>query len=266
MRFQHPCALLVVAQLGVDGAVAQADGVDGVRSGLEKLPLHFGRLARRGDIESLFEVRAFQRVRFVEDRKWLEPAGGDQPFDGKLAARDVVFDLDFVLAHPLNAIDGGGERDGVIGADHAAAGGEAQGFEHAGEAREVGARPRPVEARNAQAGRPEERSREVLVVARAGGGGGVEGQVAQARGFGGEHRGTVADRGHAIEPAAAEGIERPGDVVEANRDGAVTPGVVENVAAIGGERQVDTHAARGIGEDADLVSGGGGEEEETLRH
>ena len=55
-------------------------------------------------------------------------------------------------------------------------------------------------------------------------------------------------------------------LVEFHGDGAVAPGVVEDVAAVGGERDVHAQAAGGFGEHADLVAGGGGEEEEMLRH
>ena len=228
--------------------------------------LDFGGLARRGDVESLFEVRAFQGVGLVEDGERLEAAGGDQAFDGELSAREVVFHLDLVLAHPRYAVESNGESGGVVGPDYAAAGGKAEGLQHAGKAGIVGARPGAMETGDTQSGGAEESAREVLIVAGAGGGGGVEGQVEETRGFGGEHRGTVADGGHAIEAEAAEGVEGPDDVIEAHGDGAVAPGVVEDVAAVGGERQVDVHAAGGIGEHTDLVSGGGGEEEETLRH
>ena len=50
------------------------------------------------------------------------------------------------------------------------------------------------------------------------------------------------------------------DAVELHGNGAIAPRIVEDVAAIGGQREVQAHAARGIRKDADLVTGGSGEE------
>ena len=69
--------------------MAQAQGADGGGGGLEELALDIGGLARRGDVERLFEVGAFERVGLVEDGERLKAAGGDQAFDGELAAGEV---------------------------------------------------------------------------------------------------------------------------------------------------------------------------------
>ena len=44
------------------------------------------------------------------------------------------------------------------------------------------------------------------------------------------------------------------------------PGIVQAVAAVGGEGRIDAQPPRGFGEHADLVAGGGGEQQETLGH
>src|ERR1019366_3232198 len=48
--------------------------------------------------------------------------------------------------------------------------------------------------------------------------------------------------------------------------GVVAPGIVETVAAVGRQRRIDAQAPRGFGKNADLVAGGGGEQQEALGH
>ena len=49
-------------------------------------------------------------------------------------------------------------------------------------------------------------------------------------------------------------------VVEAHRDGGVLPGIVEHVAPIGREDELDAEPLGRFAEHARLISGGGGEE------
>ena len=76
-----------------------------------------------------------------------------------------------------------------------------------------------------------------------------------------QHRGPIAHRRDAIELQAAQRIQRFGDAVELHRDGAIAPGIVHHVAAVGGQREIHAQAPRRIGENADLVAGGGGEKQ-----
>ena len=71
-----------------------------VRRSRQRL-LHLGRLARRRHVDGLFEERPFQRIGLVEDGERLELAGGHQAFDGELAAGDVALHLQMPLAQIL---------------------------------------------------------------------------------------------------------------------------------------------------------------------
>ena len=49
------------------------------------MPLDLLGLAGGREVDSLFEIRAFQGVRFVEDRQGLETTGGDHAFEREFA-------------------------------------------------------------------------------------------------------------------------------------------------------------------------------------
>jgi hypothetical protein len=73
----------------------------------------------------------------------------------------------------------------------------------------------------------------------------------------------IADCSNSIdlETALTQSGKRLGDAIEPYRQRVIAPGVVENVAAVGGKGEFYTEPAGRIGKDADLVSGGRGEEE-----
>src|SRR5678816_1779134 len=52
--------------------------------------VHGGRQARRRDVERLLEVRAFERVRLVEERQRVQRPAQQQAFQRHLEAGDVL--------------------------------------------------------------------------------------------------------------------------------------------------------------------------------
>jgi len=65
---------------------------------------------------------------------------------------------------------------------------------------------------------------------------------------------------------AAQRVHGFGDTVELHRERLVAPGIVEHVATIRGQREIHAEPLGGIRENANLVAGGGGEEEQSLGH
>ena len=88
---------------------------------------------------------------------------------------------------------------------------------------------------------------------------------AQARGrFRRHQRGPIAHGHDAIERSRRDDLlDRFGGILETHGNGVVAPGIVEHVAAVGGERDVHAELPRGVREDADLVAGGGGDEQQA---
>src|SRR5262245_9374289 len=86
---------------------------------------------------------------------------------------------------------------------------------------------------------------------------------------GGDDRRPIADNEEAVERAIGGGRENGGDrrvlVIKADRDGAVLPGVVNQVAAIGRKEEFDAKASRSLAEGSRLITGGGRQDEDT-RH
>ena len=52
-------------------------------------------------------------------------------------------------------------------------------------------------------------------------------------------------------------------IVEADGDGGVAPGIVEDMAAVGDQLHINAQATGGLFKDADLVAEFGGEQQET---
>ena len=95
----------------------------------------------------------------------------------------------------------------------------------------------------------------------------MEGKAEGFGGEGGDEGGVVADGGDA---GYKGGFRGRGDgagggvgIFEAKGESGVAPGVVEDVAAVGGEGEFDAAAAGGFGEGSGLVAGGGGDEEDA---
>jgi len=264
VSLEDPGARGVVAELGMDGAVAEAERGGGSGDGVEEIALNRAGGAGGGGVYGFFEVGALHRVGLIEDGEGVEAAGGHDGLDGEFGAGDVALALDAVLAHAADAGEGGVEFVGIIGADDAAAGGAADGLEDAGVGGAGGVLGGGFEEiGDGEAGGAVEGAGAELVVGGKGGVGRVEGEAEGLGGVGSEDGGVVADGADAVEGEAAEGGEGFGGAVEFDGDGAVTPRVVEDVAAVGGEGEGGPGAAGGGIEGVDLVAGGGGEEEET---
>src|SRR5205807_101647 len=71
---------------------------------------------------------------------------------------------------------------------------------------------------------------------------------------------------HSVTAESAQDVERLGHAIEFHGNSTIAPGVFKHVAAVRGQREVEAETARSVGEDADLVAGGGREKEEMLRH
>src|SRR5262249_33481392 len=89
---EHEHTVVVEAALGVDGPVPQTDRARGIRNRrLDLARFAFRRLGRRR-VDLLFEERALERVRLVEDGKHARLAIREQRFDRVLAPGDESFD------------------------------------------------------------------------------------------------------------------------------------------------------------------------------
>lgn len=283
--FEHPDAARIDAHFGVNGAVGEAESGDGGGDGFEDRRLDSGGVARRGDVDGFLKVRAVERVGFVEEGEGAEAAMGDDAFEGELAAGEEFLHLDEAVLGAMvvgdfggeeqgaDAFEGGAEFGGIVGADDAAAGGEAERFEDAGEGgaggcgREIGVEGQAEKVGDGEAGGAETLAGEEFIGGGGDGGGGVEGK---AEGFGGE-RGdegrVVANGGDAGDEGGIGGGGNGAGgglrVFEAEGESGVAPGIVEDVAAVGGEGEFDAAAEGGFGEGSGLIAGGGGDEEDA---
>jgi len=108
--------------------MAQAERARCPCAGLDDRALYLSRLARRSDIDGLFEERAFRRVGFIEEGERAEFARGHQSFEREFAAGNVLLHLNgFRLAgNPPDAPDRCEIFVGIVDADHAPAGGKPQ--------------------------------------------------------------------------------------------------------------------------------------------
>ena len=250
---------------------------------IEQRFLGRGRFARWRHVDSLLEERAGERIGLVENGQRLEYAVRDQPLDGELPPFDVALHLQGPLAEAAqirvlleqcaNASERRHELSLVVGADHTAAGGKAQRLQHARVWRTAGQRAgilgerRSEISRNGQAGGLVELAREKLVLAGVRRRRRVKRDAQHRRHLRRQRRRPVAHRRHAVEPHVAEGFHRlRHPVVEFHGDGVVAPGIVEPAAAVRRQRRIHTQAPRGFGEDANLVTGGGCEQQQTLGH
>ncbi len=89
----------------------------------------------------------------------------------------------------------------------------------------------------------------------------VEGNAQHLRGLRCQHRWSIADCSYAIELHVAQCVQGFGRPVELHGHGAIAPGIVHHVAAIGRQREVDAQTPRRVREDANLISGGRREEQ-----
>ena len=90
---------------------------------------------------------------------------------------------------------------------------------------------------------------------------------AEAEFFGGSRGdvgGLVADGDDSAEGSAEdERFEAFGGIIKAQRDGVVAPGVVEDVAAVGGKDEVEVQFLGGVEKSSRLITGGRGDEEDA---
>ncbi len=253
-------------------AVAQSKRFHRARSGLDQGPLHLRRFTGGRHVDSFFEERAFHGVGLVEDSKRLELAFRDQALDSELASWNIAFYLQIMFADIPDAMKRRDEFRFVVRPDHAPAAAEAERFEYARVRRalrqclRIVSRDRAEEPRHKQTSGLVKLACQVLVAASARGSRRMEWSAEHLRSFRGQQGGMIAHRGHSIEMLAAENFERLRDAVEFHRDGAVSPGIVQHVAAVRRQGEVDAQAPRGIGKNANLVSRGGGKKKQMFRH
>jgi hypothetical protein len=88
-------------------------------------------------------------------------------------------------------------------------------------------------------------------------------QSEQSRQVRRQHGRPIADRKHGVHRAGVnglqDGIDRPPFFVIAHGDGAVTPGIVEVIAAVGRVKELDAELRCRVREHPRLIPGGGGE-------
>ena len=268
-HLQHPRPVVVHPQLGVDRALAQAEGRAGGRGDRLDAPLDVGRQPRGRDVDRLLEVRALERVRLVEQRQRVERAAHEQAFQRDLDARHVRLgqqELRGVAAH-LDVLAGeqrgdppesGHELVGGVGADDAAAGRQRQGLQHAGKLHAARGQERivlqrePPVARDRHAGGGQTLAHLELV---AGGRhrGRRAGPQAQPLGDGGGgDRGEVVHAHDGAERAAGGQRRHPGGgavgIGEVEREEMVRGVRLEGARLVGGADDVDAERASGLEE------------------
>ena len=95
----------------------------------------------------------------------------------------------------------------------------------------------------------------------------AERQTESGRDLSGHSRRLVAHRCDSIERTVRrQGLNSWRGVFEPHGHGIVAPGVVEHVAAVGRQDQVESHAFRCARKHVHLISGRGGDQEDTLAH
>lgn len=220
------------------------------------------------------KVRPDQWIGLVEDRQRVERAVLHQPLDGQLVAIDVALDEHpgrrgvAKLAHVGGRENLGNTRQRGpqlcrrIGADDTAAAGEHERLDDARKGDAVRHRRclgvhRDGPGRG-QPGGALRGAEQALVAAGTSAGHRVPWQAEFASHHRRQYRRTVTHGEHAVEPVA-EGSNDGGKgarfVVESNRDGAVAPGILEAVAAIGRQHQLDAQSPGGLVEHPRLIAG-----------
>ena len=160
----------------------------------------------RRDVDRLFEVRADQRVGFVEDREHLERAVAQQAFDRDLLSGDVLLDQQRAVDHVADALCGGAHAVGIVGADHAATGGQPDWLHDRGQPdgrkQGVGDLLGRRDRREAGLGHPsggERAAHRGLVAGSGDRGGGVVGEAEALRGGGRDDQTRIVDRDHRVD-------------------------------------------------------------------
>src|SRR5262245_28746271 len=121
----------------------QADCASSTCNAGSNVLLDAGRMARRRDVETLFEERSIERVRFIEQGQDAKLSSGQQAFQGKFNPRNKVLDQDLVGGFASTrshfglsqnrpySVPSRNEGRRIIRANDAAAGGQEQGFQYA---------------------------------------------------------------------------------------------------------------------------------------
>ena len=281
-------APIVDAALGVNRAMREADRGRRAGDGVDDVPLH--RLGRRGrrHVDRLFEERTVERVGLVEQGQRVERPVMEQPFERELPALDEPFHQHRVVRlvalgadlrrgqqrpHPHERLD---KRRGIVGADDAAASRQRQRLDDArvgdgaGDLVGIGVGRGREKPRHEQVAVAQTLARQQLV-ARDGRGHRLMAREAQRLAHHRrDRRRTIADDEDAVDGIRAGALENGLDgtilVVEPHRDGGVLPGILEHVAPIGREDELDAEPLGGFAEHARLVSGGGGEQKDATHH
>ena len=244
---------------------------------------------RRRDVDRFLEERALERIGLVEDRERPQRAVLEQALERELGAGDVLLDLDdvgFRIAQlaALRPTPAGGGRDRTPSQSSAHRRRESR--RGCPTARSASTPPGNVDAieqdvsgsarhrhrderRHRQAGGLELLARQALVARRD------RGFRRMAR-AGPSRRATCAAITVGRSPTASTPstgrcssafrtrIDRSPFFVEANRDGAVAPRILELIAAIGRVDELDAETLRRVRKHARLIAGGRREQEYAL--
>lgn len=263
----------------MNGPVPESEGADRLAGGFDDGALHIERFARGGDVDGLFEEWSFEGIGLVEDGDDLELAAGHQTFESELAALDITLDLDrfidgFVnladfglFEDAANATKGGDELIGTVGANDAAAGGQSERFQDAGECRAgrdfagIGINRDAEVFGYRKSGSAEEFTHAMLVAAGGDRVGCMPGQIKVSGGQGGDLRWAIGYGHDAIDAEATQGLRCSLGVLETHGDGMILPRILEDVAAVGCKDDVDAKALGSGRKGSGLIASGRGDEQ-----
>ena len=261
-HLQGPRPVRRQPKLRVDGAVGQSQSARCARRRLRHGTLQLLRMARRGHVEGLFEVRAVEWVGLVEQRQHPQRAAREQAFQRHFRTRQELLDQHpgklRVAPHrdlgrteePPDAVESRAKLLWTVRADDAAAPGEDQRLHYAGErhtGRDRGSQLQHLEAGHRDARTAQALAGEALVARRLDRLGSVVQQAEQAGRPRGDHGRLVVRAQHGPRLARADGVgQRTSGALgigEVQRERPLRPLLGQDVAAVGGGEHLHAQLA-----------------------
>ncbi len=244
------------------------------------------RKGRRRDVNRFLEIRAFERVRFIENSQEAQNTFSEQRFDGDFPSWQIFFDDHLIevglasganfggIEQTLQAGSAGEEFIAIVGANDSLAGGKRKRLEYArirnSEERGFGEwlERNRAEPRAGQTCIAEDFAGAEFAAAGFDAGGMVVRECEGAGNIGSAGSGTVSESEDAVNGQAALGFEYAGSGnlrrFEMRGECEVVPGVVQLMAAIGDEDELYAEFFSGGIERARLIAEFGSEEDESF--